>query len=206
MRHPPLLYGLLMSGSLVVAICAVALATLSLGWQAATYVLTGGRVKVELLVGAMGNGGIVTAPPNGLSPDWQEHLATQGFSRPIVAVTVANVGRQPVKVDRWGIKSGVGTSFYPVGESIGPKLPHRLEVGDAGTWAVDLITLQAFIQATNEVAIKSQSSRGKSLIGLIIEETKRPKGPAVAGLVQLADGRTRLSKGVISLLPAPPRS
>ena len=33
---------------LVVGICGVVLASLSLGWQAANYVLTGGRVKVRL--------------------------------------------------------------------------------------------------------------------------------------------------------------
>lgn len=42
---------------LVVGICGVVLASLSLGWQAANYVLTGGRVKVRLRVGGLGNGG-----------------------------------------------------------------------------------------------------------------------------------------------------
>lgn len=47
---------------LVVGICGVVLASLPLGWQAANYVLTGGRVKVRLRVGGLGNGGLVTAP------------------------------------------------------------------------------------------------------------------------------------------------
>jgi hypothetical protein len=42
---------------LVVGICGVVLTSLSLGWQAANYVLTGGRVKVRLRVGGLGNGG-----------------------------------------------------------------------------------------------------------------------------------------------------
>jgi hypothetical protein len=33
---------------LVVGICGVVLASFSLGWQAANYMLTGGRVKVRL--------------------------------------------------------------------------------------------------------------------------------------------------------------
>ncbi|MCX4387368.1 hypothetical protein OG777_10530 [Micromonospora peucetia] len=49
------------NASLVVAICALVLACLSLGWQAANYVLTGGRVKVELRVGATGGGAMLTA-------------------------------------------------------------------------------------------------------------------------------------------------
>ncbi|MCG5450972.1 hypothetical protein [Micromonospora hortensis] len=42
--------------SLVVAICGLVLAGLSLGWQAANFVLTGGRVKVEFRVGARAAG------------------------------------------------------------------------------------------------------------------------------------------------------
>jgi hypothetical protein len=47
---------------LVVGICGVVLASLSLGWQAANYVLTGGRVKVRLRVGGLGNGGMSPRP------------------------------------------------------------------------------------------------------------------------------------------------
>ena len=99
-------YGSPMTGALAVGVCGVVLASLSLGWQAANYVLTGGRVKVRLLVGAVGRGGIVTAPATNLSLEWLQGLAAQGFSQPIVAVNVANVGRQPVKVERWGLKWG----------------------------------------------------------------------------------------------------
>jgi hypothetical protein len=119
--------------SLVVGICGVVLASLSLGWQAATYVLTGGRVKVGLRVGGLGNGGMITAPSNSLSANWWEQLASQGYRRPTVAVTVANVGRQPVTVARWGLKSGLGVSLYPAADSIGPPLPYRLEVGASQT-------------------------------------------------------------------------
>jgi len=188
-----------MGGALAVAICGVVLASLSLGWQAANYVLTGGRVKVRLLVGAMGNGGMATGPTENLSPDWLEGLAKQGFSRPIVAVTVANIGRQPVQVTRWGLKSGLGASFYPLTDGIGPSLPHRLEVGDAATWAVGMDTVQAFFQTTNETLGKSQlgSGRPKSLIGRIEAEARRPLGRDVVGVVELGDGRPKLSKGTL---------
>ncbi len=63
---------------LVVGICGVVLAGLSLGWQAANYVLTGGRVKVRLRVGGLGNGGMVTAPPNSLRANWRETLPHKG--------------------------------------------------------------------------------------------------------------------------------
>jgi hypothetical protein len=188
-----------MSGALAVGICGVVLASLSLGWQAATYVLSGGRVKVRLLVGALGNGGMATKPAEDLSASWLKELASQGFSRPVVAVTVANVGRQPVNVARWGLKSGLGTSLYPLADGIGPSLPHRLEVGDAATWAVDMETVQAFMKATNETLGRSQpgSARRNSLLGQIEAEARRPQGSDVVGIVELADGRPKLSHGTL---------
>jgi hypothetical protein len=187
-----------MNGALVVGICGVVLASLSLGWQAATYVLTGGRITVGLRVGGLGNGGMATAPPETLSQDWLENLASQGFSRPIVAVTVANIGRQPVTVARWGLKSGLGMSLYPVADSIGPDLPHRLDIGESATWAVDMHAVEAFIYATNETFGESQREQAGSLVGKIQADMKKlPQGKDVAGIVELADGRFKLSSSVI---------
>jgi hypothetical protein len=184
--------------SLVVGICGVTLASLSLGWQAANYVLTGGRVKVRLRVGGLGNGGMITAPSNSLSANWWENLASQGFQRPIVAVTVANVGRQPVTVARWGLKSGLGMSLYPAADSIGPHLPHRLEVGESETWAVDLVPVHAFIQATRETLGRpeSESEPPKSQIGGLGARMAAQKEDIV-GVVELADGRTKRSRDSI---------
>jgi hypothetical protein len=178
----------------------VVLASLSLGWQAATYVLTGGRITVELRVGGLGNGAMATSLPETLSQDWLENLASRGFSRPIAAITVANIGRQPVTVARWGLKSGLGMSMYPVAESIGPDLPHRLDIGEAATWAVDMRAVQAFINATNETFGESQRgpNQAGSLIGKIhADMNKLPHGRDVAGIVELADGRSKLSSSVI---------
>jgi len=150
-----------MGGALAVGVCGVVLASLSLGWQAANYVLTGGRVKITLLVGAMGSGGMMTISTENLRPDWLEGLAEQGFSRRIVAVRVANVGRQPVQVTRWGLKPGLGPSLYPQANGIGPSLPHRLDVGEGETWAVGMDAVQAFIQATNATFGKSQPGSGR---------------------------------------------
>jgi hypothetical protein len=68
--------------SLVVGICGVVLASLSLGWQAAIYVLTGGRVKVKLRVGGLGRGGMATAPPSSLTASWWETSHPKGSSSP----------------------------------------------------------------------------------------------------------------------------
>jgi hypothetical protein len=184
--------------SLVVGICGVVLASLSLGWQAATHVLTGGRVKVRLRVGGLGNGGMVTAPPNSLGADWWEQLAAQGYRRPIIAVTAANAGRQPVTVARWGLRCGLGMSLYPAADSIGPRLPHRLEVGESQTWAVDLAPVHAFLQAARETLGRSQaeSEPPTSLLGGI-EARMAAQKENVAGVVELADGRTKRSRDTI---------
>lgn len=154
-----------------IALYAALVATGSAVWQAATFALTGGRVKVQLRVGAMNRGGMVTAPPSSLRPEWIRELAEQGYSAPIVAVRVANVGRQPVTVASWSVVSPRGVSLSPMADSIGPALPHRLEVGESETWAVDMRSVQAFMQTTTEV------------LG----------GTEVFGQVELADGRTKRS-------------
>jgi hypothetical protein len=180
--------------SLVVGICGVVLASLSLGWQAAIYVLTGGRVKVKLRVGGLGRGGMATAPPNSLTASWWENLASQGFQRPIVAVTVANVGRQPVTVVRWGLVSGLGTSLYPMADSIGPPLPHRLDVGESETWAVDLAAVDAFIGATRETLGKSQPEPGPPTTLFRIQAQMASQKEAIVGVVELAAGRPKRSR------------
>jgi hypothetical protein len=189
------------SSSLPVAITGVVLASLSLGWQAANYVLTGGRITVNLLVGAMGNGSMATAAPEKLSSEWLEGLAAQGFSRPVVAVTVANVGRQPVVVAGWGLKSGLGPSMHPMADSIGPSLPHRLDVGEAATWAVDMRAVQAFTQTTNETLGSSRPTprRPPTPLERVEAQAGRPRGTDVVGIVELAAGRAKVSRGILRM-------
>ncbi len=160
--------------SLVVGICGVVLASLSLGWQAANYILTGGRIRVTLAAGAVGNGGVVTVDPSRFNPEQLSEMAAQGFTSPVATVKVANVGRQPVTVARWGLTSARGVSLYPVAMSIGPSLPHRLEVGAAETWMVDFIEVAAFLHATEH------TRRSARRLDVVAE-------------VELADGRTRRS-------------
>lgn len=180
--------------SLVLGIIGAVLASLSLGWQAANYVLTGGRIKVMLRVGGRSHGGMVTTPPASFSQESLKLLASQGFPQPIIAITVANVGRQPVTVDRWGLVSGLGTSLYPAADSIGPPFPHRLEVGESATWAVDMPAVNNFMQATKATLAKQvASARPNTLLGRIeAERTLQPD--EIAGIAELADGRSKQSK------------
>lgn len=182
--------------ALVIAIVGVALAAGSLAWQAATYVLTGGRAQVDLRVGALNRGGtgMMTARPHNLDEVWTQHLAEQGYTRPVVIVRVRNVGRLPVTVQRWSLgclqeNSGGGTLFRqiqqrrnprtvseltPIGESIGPPLPHRLEPGTSETWAVDA-------QAVHTFAVTNR-------------ETFNLAVAAVVGKVELGTGRTHTTR------------
>lgn len=184
--------------SLVLGIVGAVLASLSLGWQAANYVLTGGRVKVVLRVGGRSDGGMITMPTERFTEESPKLLASQGFPQPVVAVKVANVGRQPVTVAGWGLVSGLGTSLYPATDSIGPPFPHRLEVGESATWAVDMHTVNDFIQATKATLAEQQvaPARPNTLLGRI--ETERALQPGeIAGIAELADGRSKQSKNRI---------
>lgn len=189
-----------MDGNLWVAVLGVVLATASLAWQAATYALTGGRVRVLLRVGAVdvaGNG-MITAAPSSLRQDWLANLAEQGYPRPIVAVRVANIGRQPVTVASWCLKSPHGASLQDMA-AIGPRLPCPLGVGESQTWAIDLETAVRFAQAAKETLGK----RRRGLPDVPLREALRAGWHAgrgnegLAGVVELADGRKRRSRDVL---------
>lgn len=155
----------------MIAVFGAVLGTASLAWQAATYVLSGGRVKIELLVGAMGpmRSGMALAPVKSATSTAMAQIAAQGFREPIMAVRVRNVGRLPVTVTSWGIRSKSGMTLSPAGLTIGPSLPHRLEAGDRETWAVGM-----------EVAL--------NLVESDVEVFKVHR-PWLRGTVELGDGR-----------------
>jgi hypothetical protein len=55
-------------------------------------------VKIQLRAGALNSSGMRTMPPNAFTPRALDQLQAQGYHSPVVAVEVANVGRQPVTV------------------------------------------------------------------------------------------------------------
>jgi hypothetical protein len=126
--------------TLVIAVVAVVLSASSLCWQAATFVLTGGRVTVELVVGALDATGsnLVTAPISGMTQTFGDTLRAQGFTRPVVGVQVHNVGRGLATITEWSLVMQDGTALTPTGASIGPPLAHRMEGGgEPARWVVD---------------------------------------------------------------------
>jgi len=154
----------------VLAVVGTALAAASLVWQAATYVLAGGRAQVDLQVGALNphGHGMMTAQPCDYDKVWTEQLAEQGYTRPVVSVRVRNVGRLPVTVQRWSLDClqevvqggglfrslfehrGTVAGLVPIADSIGPSLPHRLEPGASETWSVDAQAVHAFAEVNRK--------------------------------------------------------
>lgn len=139
--------------------------------------LTGGRVKVSLHIGAMSqDGDMALAPASKFSADWFETLAKHGFTRPVAGVRAANVGRSPVTVVHWSLEAKRGVWFHPVEGASGPVLPHRLEAGETQMWTVDLPSVHDLLADISQ----TRSGRVK-----------------VNGLVELANGRKRRSREVI---------
>lgn len=174
--------------TLFIAVAGVLLSALSLGWQAATHVLTGGRAQIGLRIGAIHHTGrgMLTARPESLGRECYEQCAQQGYTRPVICVQVRSVGRMPITVERWGIVAstrseggsllsrveaertrGQGMEFLPVADSIGPPLPHRLEAGGASeTWAIDGESVSALVAATaGAFKLPSVVIRGKVELG-----------------------------------------
>lgn len=136
--------------ALALSIVGALTATLSLGWQIASWSLDGRRVRVRLLHGAAGPTGHATGPvgrdrrPNDLSS-----LRVEGFqSQEVIGIAVTNVGRAPVRVDRYGVSLvRGGVSFFPMGDAIGPGLPHRLPPGETEVWLANAQDARALIIA-----------------------------------------------------------
>jgi hypothetical protein len=116
------------TATLVFAVLGLVLSVASLVWQAATYTLSGPRVRADLRVGAT-NGQAFGHVPAG--PDWQrqvEHMVAQGMHTPILAVVVRNVGRQATSVTGYQVYLDTGQRLGLTGTPQGtPSLPHRLE-------------------------------------------------------------------------------
>lgn len=182
--------------SLVVGICGVVLASLSLAWQAANYVLTGGRVKVTLLVGTIADHGMMTSPPDKLDPGWLRFFSSDGELTAIVAVKVANVGRQPVTVARWALKYGPDERTYPTDGPVWPVLPRRLEVGESDLWAIDLMQALHFVQSVQKYLDEYKTTSPRSGLRQLKARVGSQRTRVMAE-VELADGRSTLSRGVL---------
>ena len=135
---------------------------------------------VELLLGATGGAGLVTIPIASVTKDTPPMLQSQGFTHPIAAVRVRNVGRLRVRITAWSLTTTKGgISLSPISLSIGPPLPHWLEAGDTELWAADLAAVHALMHTT------------ASVLKIPLERM------GVRATVDLGSGRTVKARGTI---------
>ena len=137
--------------TLGVAIAGFGLALASLGWQAATYVLSGSRVRAEVLLGATDGTTLVTYPPDKLTAATVAMHAQQGITNPVIAVEVRNIGRMAAQVQRVTAHLNTGVGLQPLNQPHAP-FPHRLEAGSAERWWVDAHAVRSAAAASTPEA------------------------------------------------------
>jgi hypothetical protein len=136
--------------TLLVAVFGVFLGALSLGWQMASRGHVSSRVDVELRIGAMppGESVLISGPLRSMTAASMVRLASLGYTRPVIAVRVRNVGRAPATIMQWSMVDNSGNAMTPNANSIGQPLPYQLQVGESQTWAVDADVVRAMGEAT----------------------------------------------------------
>jgi len=146
--------------ALIVSAVGLLLAALSFGWQIASWVFDGRRVRVRLLHGAVGPAGSATGKVGkDRRPKDMKSLVAEGFDRQeVIGIAVTNVGRAPVRIDRYGVHLAEGGfSFYPIGDAIGPILPFRLAPGETETWLADANDARRLITTTRAIGKKASN-------------------------------------------------
>ncbi|HWD37317.1 MAG TPA: hypothetical protein VG944_00585 [Fimbriimonas sp.] len=143
--------------TLIIAVVGIVLAGLSLGWQAATFTLSGPRVKVNLREGFRGPRGIMIAPPAVYTDNGLETLAQQGYSEHVLAVEAINRGRLPATIENWSLRFGNGAAYSNPTDGGNLSLPYRLDSHTRANWyapAANLRELQGiFTDQTESAAI-----------------------------------------------------
>jgi hypothetical protein len=104
--------------------------------------------------GVMGGGGAYVRPVgrDGLSMDAHQ-LRSQGVGGPeVVGVKITNHGRAPLVIEGVALRVHGGSSSYvPIGDKIGPDLPHRIEPGANASWYTPIDGAKALVSTSREV-------------------------------------------------------
>jgi hypothetical protein len=134
--------------TLVIAVLGLALSVASLTWQAATFILSGSRVRAELRHGAR-NADVVAVGP--LGSQRLSVLAAQGLTEEVIGIEVRNVGRLAASVDSVEAALEGGMKFAMLQSTIGPPLSHRLEPQSSASWSMPAAPIRAAVGASAEV-------------------------------------------------------
>jgi hypothetical protein len=154
--------------TLIIAVFGAVTGAASLGWSVASYILSGGRVKVELLGGWVGAAGLVTGPLTArlTQPDAPVH-------EPILAVCVRNLGRLPVVVEHWSVSIGqLGLAQWQ--HRANQALPFTLAPGGSQTWVVPLAEVIRAAEAASHAGIRSEELRATVSLGSGKSRASRP--------------------------------
>jgi len=146
--------------TLAIAALSLLIACLSLGWQIASWLLDGRRVKLVLKHGAMGRGGAALGEikRDGRPRDLSQVLGEGFTGTDVLAVTVINIGRAPVVVERYSVVlEGAGLSFTPMGDAIGASLPHELQPGRSETWYAEMGSVRALVSSAAAIDVHGHS-------------------------------------------------
>jgi hypothetical protein len=136
------------TAALIVAIVSLVLAAGSLAWQAASFALSGARVKVALRHGAVGPGGALTSQPGKFDV---RRAAEEGFTLEVLAIEIINVGRMGVSVTRIGTRFSNGMGFFETTNRLNPGLPFRLDPQTNQTFYVSMEPVRAAVYSAQEV-------------------------------------------------------
>lgn len=155
-----------MSGTLVVAILALAVSSSALTWQIVQFALGSSRVTAELRYGAHDGGGAVTMPIADRPPDFKQ-LASQGYTDLIFAVQLRNSGRLAVSVTNWSMAFDNGGAFTVPRSPINnhAPMPYRLEPGAEQTWFCPVHDLIAAAQAFDATSKPVGEIRARASLG-----------------------------------------
>jgi hypothetical protein len=134
--------------TLIIAVLGMGLSVASLTWQAATFILSGSRIRAELKHGAR-NAGMVGSGAPGSQP--LKALAEQGLTEEVVGVEVHNVGRLAASVDRVEAALAGGMKLQMLLDVTGPSLPHRLEPQSSAAWFVPAAPIRRAVAVSAQV-------------------------------------------------------
>jgi hypothetical protein len=140
--------------ALIIAIVSLVIAGASASWQVAEYLLTGGRPRATLQHGTMDRGGayLGEVKRDGRKLDISTVHAQGLGGKEVLAVEVVNHGRSQVTVAKYALcTEGGSLSYRPVGDTVGPELPFRLQAGESATWYVDMDDVDALAGSEVEV-------------------------------------------------------
>jgi hypothetical protein len=133
-----------MSGTLIIATIGLALSVASVTWQAATFFLSGSRVKVSLRRGVRHRDGVAHWPAENAPPH-----AVGDVEDELLGIQVVNHGRMAAYVTGWSAVFENGTGYLDPGMDINPTITHRLEPGSREIWWASVRNLRGVIYASN---------------------------------------------------------